>query len=181
MAGRADCTSTASASTSAQSQPGVLHTHGPTHDPQAAPRPPRGGQRTKDEALKTRTHLLGHMPGAEDSTNWVLLSAQQTLEGGILITILQAGLEETESCGHCDGTDGTQAQASLYLLDATMGKPTALCVGGARAPSLVTESLTFPKSRTSKRSKGSNSSLFLNPNLSWQTLRKVRMFFKHRN
>lgn len=41
--------------------------------------------------------------------------------------------------------------------------------------------LTFPKSRTSKRSKGSNSSLFLSPNLSWQTLRKVRMFFKHRN
>lgn len=41
--------------------------------------------------------------------------------------------------------------------------------------------LTFPKSRTSKRSKGSNSSLFLSPNLSWQTLRKVRIFFRQRN
>ena len=41
--------------------------------------------------------------------------------------------------------------------------------------------LTLPKSLTSKRSKGSNSSLLRRPNLSWQTLRNVRMFFKHRN
>lgn len=41
--------------------------------------------------------------------------------------------------------------------------------------------LTFPKSRTSKRSKDSNSSLFLMPNTSLHANRNVRMFFRHRN
>lgn len=41
--------------------------------------------------------------------------------------------------------------------------------------------VTFPKSRTSKRSKASNKSLFFIPNTSQQDVRKVRMFFKHRN
>lgn len=41
--------------------------------------------------------------------------------------------------------------------------------------------LTLPKSLTSNRSKGSNSSLLRRPNLSWHTLRNVLMFFKHRN
>lgn len=41
--------------------------------------------------------------------------------------------------------------------------------------------LTFPKSLTSKRSKASNSSLFFMPNTSLHAIRKVLMFFRHRN
>lgn len=41
--------------------------------------------------------------------------------------------------------------------------------------------LTFPKSLTSKRSKASNSSLFFMPNTSLHAVRKVLMFFRHRN
>lgn len=41
--------------------------------------------------------------------------------------------------------------------------------------------LTFPKSLTSKRSKASNSSLLLMPNTSLHAVRKVLMFFRHRN
>jgi hypothetical protein len=41
--------------------------------------------------------------------------------------------------------------------------------------------ITFPKSRTSKRSNASKSSLFLIPNVSQQAVRNVRMFFKQRN
>lgn len=41
--------------------------------------------------------------------------------------------------------------------------------------------LTLPKSLTSKRSKGSNSSLLRRPSFSWHTFRKVRIFFRHRN
>lgn len=52
---------------------------------------------------------------------------------------------------------------------------------GQQLPAQLTGCLTLPKSRTSKRSKGSKSSLLRRPNLSWHTLRNVRMFFRHRN
>lgn len=46
---------------------------------------------------------------------------------------------------------------------------------------MMDEGVTFPKSRTSKRSKASNKSLFFIPNTSQQDVRNLRMFFKHRN
>lgn len=46
---------------------------------------------------------------------------------------------------------------------------------------VIVLNLTLPKSRTSNRSKASNSSLFFMPKISEHALRNVLMFFKQRN
>lgn len=46
---------------------------------------------------------------------------------------------------------------------------------------MVDVCVTFPKSRTSNRSKASNKSLFFIANTTLQDIRNVRMFFKHKN
>lgn len=101
--------------------------------------------------------LPGHMPGAENSTNWVLLSAQQTLEGVILITILQAGLGETGSLGHCDGRIGTQTQAEYVRMRVCVSECVCMCVCVCpQGPSPEPKAISFSPDQEKEQERGSN-------------------------